>query len=139
MNKQDIKELAKVQSFYYKKIAEGMSVEDVNKLIQYKLTGNDYTYFSDVNGKKPLSWDDNFSYRIKPETVMHKGGEMPKPYEKGDIFYEYYAPLFSYRTGDVYASKHIVHHLDVPDNVLPMAFKTKADAEAAGKVIYMRK
>lgn len=139
MNKQDIKELAKVQAFYYNKIAEGMSVADANKLIQSKFVRDGDSWFSEISSKTPIKWSDTNVYRIKPETVIHKGGEMPKPYQKGDIFYEYYASLFNYLTGDVYASKHIVHHLDVPDNVLPMAFKTKADAEAAGKVIYMRK
>jgi hypothetical protein len=70
-------EKAKVQAFYYSKIAEGMSHKEARSLLQISDNGEYWTGLSELN--EPPSWHDHVEYRIKPKTWMHNGGEYPAP------------------------------------------------------------
>ena len=70
-------ERAKVQAFYYGKIAEGLSLVEARRLINYKAHGA--SWFSFRPSHKLIDWEEEVDYRIKPETVTHPGGEYPKP------------------------------------------------------------
>lgn len=73
---QTTQERAKVQAFYYGKIAEGLSIGEAGKLIQMSGGGN---VWLDYTGRESILFRHDFQYRIKPETVTHPGGEYPKP------------------------------------------------------------
>ena len=73
------KERFKVAAFYYGKAAE-IGAGAASKLIQARHFGD--SYWCDFTGSDedaPTKFVGSIEYRIKPETVMHKGGEIPKP------------------------------------------------------------
>ena len=70
-------ELAKVKAFYYAKVVElGGNHEAAKTFIHGRCRGDEWSGIC-FSGKEP-DWDFD-EYRIKPETVIHPGGEYPKP------------------------------------------------------------
>ena len=100
---QTLQDRAKVKSFYYSKIAEGMSVENANKLIEYRVGHSDWEGFQPLGLCKLPTWVAG-AYRIKPETVTHKGGEYPKPINDVQVIIKaqvVYYPDWQVRMGEL--------------------------------------
>ena len=136
------KERFKVMSFYYGKASE-LGEEEASKLIQ--------VFDDEVNNKwvdferrhLPINFRAGFTYRIKPETVMHKCGEIPKPCDGIDCCYKLYSPNwdFSEDKKSIVASYDVFILNKTGDRIKSllnagMLHKTKEAAIAHAKVIY---
>ena len=126
-------ELVKVKAFYYSKVVELGSYEEASKLIQCKgINGK----WSDVVALEP-TWSGT-RYRIKPDTVIHPGGEMPRPLTVEEAEHEkvLYAPSISSADWCVEAHYFESEYSKIELSKLGLAFKTREDAIAAGNVIF---
>lgn len=73
--KQTKEELWAVASEYYKQKSEGK-----NPLVQYCRSGKgEWDEYIACYGMEIPNFNDGDIWRLKPETVQHKGGEYPKP------------------------------------------------------------
>ena len=143
---QSDKERFKVAAYYYDKAAE-VGLDNAGRLVQF---------YTDVEG----DWQDGinssmmtgevgfhpaYTWRIKPETVMHPGGEIPKPCLNASDFGDYvYVPdcKFDKSIGAVIPSCREVINTNI-DKSYALAFvnagighKTRGAAIAHAKVIY---
>lgn len=88
------KERFKVAAYYYEKAAE-VGLDNAGRLVQFytDVEGDWQDGFNSTMMTGEVGFHPAYTWRIKPETVMHKGGEYPKPIsicdgEKcPDIFY----------------------------------------------------
>ena len=127
-------ELAKVKAFYYAKVVEfDGDFEKANNCIQfYNLLGNQY---QDFNHPIELRFNTDLDYRIKPETVQHPGGEMPKPLsvEEADRADCIYVPQLDHN--GLYSVFH--SNLIIKEYArLGHAYATPQDAIDAGHVMF---
>lgn len=131
--KQSRQELAKVQAFYYQKIADGMSEAEAGNLIQY-CNLNPKIWHASAYPK----WNRDRVYRIKPETVKHKGGEYPAPIKdekfKGGIYSFYFDSEFKC-IRELYMIDPL-HDCKFTMISAGLAWDTKEKALEAGKIFY---
>ena len=126
-------ELAKVKAFYYAKVVETGSCKEASKLIQCKgINGK----WSDVVALEP-TWSGT-RYRIKPDTVTHPGGEMPRPLtvEEAQEQKTIYTVHLNLNNRNVEIRDFENDYTKVSLAKFGLAFKTREDAEAASYVIF---
>ena len=136
---QDKIERAKVKAFYYQKVVETGSHEEATKLIE---ANEGLGWSNDFIGREP-NWSAPM-YRIKPETVMHKGGEYPKPcYSAGEMHSAglAYFPNFTLSySGEVLAKAEMADCQDINNCEMfastGLYHLTRKAAIAHAKVIY---
>ena len=126
-------ELAKVKAFYYAKVVELGSYEEASKLIQYQKEKDLW-----VSPERSEPARQGAFYRIKPDTVIHPGGEMPRPLTVEEAEHEkvIYAPSISSADWCVEAHYFESEYSKIELSKLGLAFKTREDAIAAGNVIF---
>jgi hypothetical protein len=130
MNNDDVKR------HYYTLLANGASVEEAYKQIEYlDPVLDEWVYFS-ANYRtaviRPGSFADSRQWRIKPATVTHPGGEYPAPLtqlQEGDKFYY----------PDIWADTLCLEEIYTRHSIAlarGFAFATPEDAQAAAKVMF---
>jgi hypothetical protein len=127
-------ELAKVKAFYYAKAIEfDGDFEKANKCIQfYNLLGNQY---QDFNHPSELRFNTDLDYRIKPETVRHPGGEMPKPLSTEEAKAGFvYVPTINSKGVSYIAYANLSINIEYAK--LGHAYATRQDAIDAGHVMF---
>ena len=138
------KERFKVAAFYYGKAAE-IGAGAASKLIQARHFGD--SYWCDFTGSDedaPTKFVGSIEYRIKPEAVMHKGGEYPKPcYSAGEMHSAglAYFPNFTLSySGEVLAKAEMADCQDINNCEMfastGLYHLTRKAAIAHAKVIY---
>ena len=126
-------ELAKVKALYYAKVVELGSYEEASKLIQCEARTGEW---SDMAALEP-TWTAP-RYRIKPDTVIHPGGEMPRPLtvEEAEKEIEVHVPFIYFDSWVVETNTYQSEYNKFESAKLGLAFKTKEDAIAASYVIF---
>lgn len=126
-------ELAKIKAFYYAKVVELGSYEEATKLVQYQ---KEKDLWVSPERSEP-AWQGAF-YRIKPDTVIHPGGEMPRPLtvEEAEHAKRVYTPVLDSDDWAVRVCYFESEYNRIKISKLGLAFKTKGDAIAAGNVIF---
>ena len=144
---QDKIDLATVKAFYYQKVVELGHPSQALKFIEFRRYDSDEWraahQFHSLTECDVVWNHGSHEYRIKPETVMHKGGEYPKPLSdisemKG---VNLYAPNWEFIDGRMVATGKNVGAFIMNDALIEMAaakmyHKTKEAAIAHAKVIY---
>jgi len=128
-------ELAKVKAFYYAKVVEfGGDYAEARRFLQRYCNGD---WCSLLPKSTDVDWSTLGYCRIKPETVMHPGGEIPKPMQMVDIEidHSYMQVVFIPKPNErLYFN---VAAEDSEDYIkLGLAHATKEAAIAHAKVIY---
>lgn len=135
-------ELAKVKAFYYTKVAELGSFEEASKLVEIKnWEGIWENLYAVIDSSEPL-WECD-EYRVKPETVIHPGGEYPNPCDdwKAMVGKPLYRPCLHIYDGEKSASAIYFHPITDEGTLISFAklgiyHLSEENAIAHAKVIH---
>lgn len=143
---QDKIELAKVKAFYYQKVVELGAPSQALKLIEFRRYDGDEwrsAYQLHPVTEFDVAWGHRtHEYRIKPETVIHMGGEYPKPltmedFERNEIKRFWVPSPENERLSKEIYGYDLKHHSYVKRLVSRgVAHLAESDAIAHAKVIY---
>lgn len=139
---QSTQEKSVVLSFYWQKVAAGVSISDANAAIQVSFEHNEdwigVDDYLDSSRVFPPNFDaSNAFWRIKPKTVTHPGGKHPEPCRspKDGVTY-YFADASS--DGYVASVRCFVGHRRLPKLIADSGclFEDTADAKSHASVLF---
>lgn len=129
-------EKAKVKAFYWAKVVELGNESEAAKLIQWRKDHNVSGDWESLSCGAVIEFRDGYDFRIKPETVQHRGGGYPKPctvdeaVKAPSVFSPFYNEigLIAHEWNDPRQKANIARG--------GLAYLKEEDAIARGKVIF---
>ena len=126
-------ELAKVKAFYYAKVVELSEHVLARKLLQRKHEGEWVDLFGFICD---INWKELGECRIKPETIQHPGGEMPKPLSVDEAENADYIYVPQVNSQGVSYTSYGNLSVKIGHAKRGHAYATEQDAIAAGHVMF---